>query len=109
MNPGELRHKVQIQTRSTVQDSAGEPQLVWNLFATRRAALERTPGKEVFTSNERQGRVPTTFRLRYLAGVLPAMRLLHGTHVYDILSAIDPDGMGAELVVTCELHVEETP
>lgn len=107
MNPGELRHQVRIEARSTVQDSAGEPLLEWTPFTTRRASIERTPGREAWNSAQREARVPTLFRLRYLAGVLPAMRLIFNSKVYDIISAIDPDGQKSDLLITAEEHVEE--
>lgn len=53
--------------------------------------------------------MPTVFRLRWRDGVLPAMRLVSGDRVFNIVSAIDPDGMRAELVITAEELVEETP
>jgi head-tail adaptor len=111
INAGKLRHSVRIEQRSTIQDGAGEPALSWTLFAARRAAIERTPGREVLASQERQSRVPTTFRLRYLAGVVPAMRLTlwlsPNKRIFNILSAIDPTGLGAELVITAEELIEE--
>ncbi len=107
LNIGAMRDVVRIEQRATTQDAAGEPVLSWTLFAQRRASLERTPGREVWASAERQGRVPTVFHLRYLAGVLPAMRLIHEEKVFNILSALDPDGSRVELVIVTEELVEE--
>lgn len=105
-----MREVVRIDRRSTTQDAVGEPLLSWVPFTPLlRAAIERTPGREIWASSERQGRVPTVFRLRWRDGVLPAMRLVSGDRVFNIVSAIDPDGMRAELVITAEELVEETP
>lgn len=106
---GPMRHVVTIQVRSTEQDAAGEPVDVWTTFATRRAAVERTPGRELVASAQRQGRVPTIFRLRFLAGVMPAMRIVHGGKVHEITSAIDQEGRGEELIITAEEIVEGSP
>ena len=108
MNPGQLRHTVRIERRSSTQDAAGEQVNSWSLVFHKRAALVRTPGREVFAAAERQGRVPTVFKLRFVEGVLPEMRLIHGGKVFDIVSAIDPTGMRAELHITAEEHVEES-
>lgn len=108
MNPGAMRTMVRLEQRSSVQDAAGEPELSWQFFADRHAEILRTPGNEVF-SEGRNARVPTVFKLRYLDGVKPQMRLLCRGKVYDILSAVDPDGRRAELRVTTEELVEETP
>ena len=107
MRAGDMRHQVRLEERTTLQDAAGEPQLTWNLVAERRASIERSPGREVWASAQRSGRVPTVFRLRYLDGVTPAMRLIFDGKVYDILSAIDQAGRGEELLITAEEHVEE--
>ena len=114
LNLGEMRHVVRIEQRSTAQSSSGDPLLSWSPFASRRrAAIMATPGREFFASAERQGRIPTVFQLRYLAGVTPAMRLIRERDgvdvVYKILSAIDPDQLRVELVITCEELVGVTP
>jgi SPP1 family predicted phage head-tail adaptor len=101
---GELDTRVRIEQRSTTQDPAGEPATTWTLVAERWASLERTPGSEVWASAQRNGRVPTVFRLRYLADVLPSMRVVQGSHVYDIRSVVRPSGRAAEmLLVTDEI------
>lgn len=108
---GELRHSVRIEQRTTAQDSSGDPLPVWTLFAKRRAAVGRVPGKEVFssTSAARVATVPAVWRLRYLPGVTPAMRLVHGQRVFNIISAIDPDGLKNELFINAEELIGKTP
>lgn len=106
---GEMRHSVRLEQRTTQQDAAGQQEATWLLFAERRAAIQRTPGSEVFASGARNARVPTVFRLRYLAGVTPAMRLVHAGKVFNILSAIDQGGRGEELIITSEELVEAAP
>ena len=109
LRAGEMRHRVRLEQQSTSVDAAGQPLTTWSLFAERWAAIQRTPGGEVFASAQRGGRVPTVFRLRYLAGVTPAMRVVLGAKAYNILSAFDPSGLKEELVLTTEELVEVTP
>lgn len=111
---GAMRHRVELQVRSTIQDTAGETQTVWNVFAKRRAAIQRTPGAEVFTSAQRGARVPVILHLRWLDGVTESMRLVFtcpccvARGVHDIKSAIDPsNGLKEELLITAEEHPEE--
>lgn len=103
---GDMKHRIKIQQRSTTQDAAGEPANTWTLFAERWAAIERTPGNETWASAQRSGRVPTVFRLRYLAGVTPAMRVVFGGKVLNVLSAVDQAGRKEELLITAEELVE---
>jgi SPP1 family predicted phage head-tail adaptor len=104
-----MRHRVTIQQRATGTDAAGGMLNTWEDFARRRASIDRTTGSELWGSAQRSARVPTVFRLRFLEGVVPKMRLLCGGAVYNILSAVDQEGRKAELVITAEELVEEAP
>lgn len=109
INPGAMREQVRLESRSTAQDTVGEQILTWSLFALRRAEVVRTPGKELWASMERNGRVPTMWKLRWLDGVLPAMRLICRGKVYNIVSALDPTGRQEELLITSEELVGDSP
>jgi SPP1 family predicted phage head-tail adaptor len=106
---GDLDTRVRIERRSTVQDAAGEPALAWELVAERWGSIERTPGSEVWASAQRSGRVPTVFRLRYLADVVPAMRVVVGARVYDIGSVVRPSGRAADMLLVTDELVEAAP
>lgn len=107
---GELDTRIRIEQRSTAQDAAGEPAAAWTEVATRWASIERTPGSEVWASAQRNGRVPTVFRLRYLAGVVPSMRVVLGeTRVYDIRSVVRPSGRAPDMLLVTDELVEATP
>lgn len=108
MRPGPMRHRVTLQQRATGVDAAGGVLNIWENFATRWASLDRAPGSEVWGSAQRSGRVPAVFRLRYLEGVKPGMRLLtRDGRIHNILSAVDQEGLMAELVITTEELVGE--
>lgn len=116
INAGKLRHVVRIDVRQQTQDENGEIVFTWRPFASpRRAELVANPGREFWEAQaeQRQGRVPTVFRLRYLPGVVPSMRLIYRRDdlekLFNILSATDPDGRRVELVLTTEELVEVQP
>lgn len=109
MRAGPMRHRVTIQRRSTTLDAAGGVLDVWEDVATRWASMDRANGSEVWASAQRSGRVPAVFRLRYLSGVVPAMRLVFDGRVYNILSAVDQSGLREELTVSAEELVEVAP
>jgi SPP1 family predicted phage head-tail adaptor len=106
---GELRHRIELQERATTQDAAGEPASTWETFAQVWAALERTPGSEVWASAQRNARVPTVFRIRHVDGARPDMRVVLGARVYDVKSVVDPTGRGAEMQLVCDEIVEAVP
>jgi SPP1 family predicted phage head-tail adaptor len=110
---GPMRHQVRIEKRSTTQDSAGEQLLTWSAVVTRRAALERTPGAEVFAAAGRNARVPTVFRMRYESLVYAALtaaetRLVFDGKPFDIVSVVDRDGLKVDMFVATQEHVEES-
>lgn len=113
LNPGRMRVALRLEQQTTMKNAAGEPKREWLLFRECRGEVVRTAGRELFASDERQARVPTLFRLRYVDGVLPKMRLIAkmvgSEKVYEILSAVDPDGMRSELLITCEERVGVSP
>ena len=109
MRAGPMRHRVTLQQRSTGVDAAGGVLDSWDDVATRWASMDRASGSEVWASAQRSGRVPAVFRLRYLSGVVPAMRLLFDGRAYNILSAVDQSGLREELTITAEELVEEAP
>jgi len=108
INPGRMRLLIRLEQRTTAKNTAGEPKNEWILVKEVRAEVVRSTGKEIFAAQERQGRVPTLFKLRWRDGIVPQMRIRWGSKLFNILSAIDPDGMRAELLVTTEELVGRT-
>jgi head-tail adaptor len=112
MRAGDMRHIVRVQRLSGATNAEGEHIPNWVTVVERRASMRRASGTEVFSSDQRQGRVPTEFRLRYTPGILPKMRLAlisdSPSRVYEILSAVDVDGRRETLLITAEERVEES-
>lgn len=109
IRPGEMRHRIRIERQSTAVDAAGEPLRVWALVAERWASVEPLVGKEFFASQQRSGTVKTRFRLRFLAGVAPKMRIVWNNKVFDISDVLMVDGIEHELVIMADESVGEKP
>lgn len=103
-NAGAMRDVVRIEQRVSTQDVNGEESASWVLVIERNAEKLPYPGREVWSRNERSGRVPTVFKMRWPkeAEVKAQMRLICKGKVYDIISAIDVDGRGVDLLVSCD-------
>ena len=108
MRAGKLRHVVQIQVRSDTPTSSGQRAFSWSTFATVRASVEPLAGREFYAAQaqERGDRVNTRFRLRYLAGLKPRMRIVWDGRWFDITSIIQMRGLRHELVVMAQELVE---
>lgn len=103
ISAGQMRKVIRIEQRTTTRDSAGEPLTQWSLVCERRAQIIRTPGRETWAVAQRSARVPTTFLIRFPRDltIRPQMRLTCDNVLYDIVSTFDPDGLKAELEITC--------
>lgn len=104
---GDMRHVIAIQQRSDALDAYGQPSLAWTTVFTCRAAIQWTPGTEVFAAASRNARAPAVFRIRYRAGVVPSMRIVHDSRVFNVTSVVDQDGRREQLLLTAEELVGE--
>lgn len=102
MNIGKLRRKIIIQQQTSTQDGYGGTVKTWTDVATVWASVEPLDGREFFAAQQVNSEVTTRIKLRYLAGVVSKMRIVHGTKTYDILSVIDPEERHKELQVMCK-------
>lgn len=103
---GKLRHLVTIQAPSETRDACGgEIPNGWTDFATVWASVEPLQGREYLAAAGVEARATTRIRIRYLAGVTAAMRVVFEDKVYQLVSPpIDPNKMHSEL----HLMTEET-
>ncbi len=106
---GAMRHRIKIQVRTTVQDETGDPLNNWSDVAERWASVEPLVGREFFASQQRNGRVQTRFRLRYVAGIAPRMRIEFDGRVFDITEVQAPRSIKNEMILMADELVERSP
>lgn len=97
MRSGKLRHEITIQAVTTTQDGYGGQTESWSTFATVRASVEPLQGREYFAAQQVQAEVTTRFRIRYLSGVTPKMRVLYDGRTFNVASVINPNERSHEL------------
>jgi SPP1 family predicted phage head-tail adaptor len=76
MNFGRFRHRITIQSVSLVKDGFGDVTENWADFATVWAAVDPIAGAEWFDGKTSGATTTTRFRIRYLSGLLPTMRIV---------------------------------
>jgi SPP1 family predicted phage head-tail adaptor len=106
MRAGQLRHKVVIQENVPSRDGYGAEVESWDEYATVWAAIEPIRGREFWESQQINAEVTARITIRYLAGVTPKMRILHGTRIFEILSVINPEERNRELQLMVKENVE---
>lgn len=99
--PGDLRHLVQIQSRSTTQDTIGQEVTAWTTVATPFAKIEPALGQETLAGAAVTAAVTHTLTIRYRTGITARMRVLYGTRVFEIVSVIDVEERHFWLELTC--------
>ena len=103
MRKGQLRHILTIQRQGQAIDEYGAPIFGggdWVDVITVWGALEAMRGSEYFAAKQIQSSVTQRIRIRYMDGINPEMRVLHGTTVYNI-AAVLPDNRRTEIVLMC--------
>lgn len=88
---GRLDQRVTLQTPATGQDAAGEPTAGWTDVVTVWASVVDISGREYVAAAGVQNAAQTKIGIRYRAGVVPAMRVLHGATAYNIEAVLGQD------------------
>lgn len=105
MRAGLLRHKITIQQVAEAQDASGSMDEAWSTFVKVWAAYEPQTGKESFTEDQQQAFLTVRFRVRYLSGITPKMRILFDGRYFDILATADVGGRGKQLHIMTRENV----
>lgn len=98
MQAGKLRHRVTFQSPGTTQDPVtGEMVQGWaSVWDKVPASVEPLSVKDFIASSATQSSVSARIMIRYRAGVLPSMRILHRGTVYNIQGVMPDADSGLE-------------
>lgn len=103
MRVGRLKTKVTIQQISEAPDAYGDPVKTWTTFAANRwAEVDPQRGVEQFLRQRTISEETILFRLRYITGVRPKMKLVYGGEDYDIRSVINVRNSDREILLECQ-------
>ena len=106
MQAGQLRDRVTIQARSTVDNAVGEPTLTWSNIATNISAnVTDASGREYIAGQAITNAVTTTIVIRYRTGVTAAMRVLSRGVIYNIEAVLEPENKRREMHLMCVRNV----
>ena len=101
MNVGRFRQRVTIQKVDSSQNSLGERVETWSEVADRWAKVEPLRGRSLWNAKQVMAELDTKITLRYLSGIVPAMRVKHGEDIYKIESVINPEMRNVSLELMC--------
>ena len=93
MNPmaQRLRHRVTIEQVTETRDEWGGVEAAWGaLHSAVPAEIVPLSGREFIAAQAAQAGITARMTIRYVAGITPKMRVVHGADIYNI-EAVLPD------------------
>ena len=98
LEAGKLRHRVDIEKQTYVQDATtGEMTTTWTAHAASiPASIEPLSAREFIQAAATQSAVTARITIRYLPGVTAAMRVKHGATIYNIHGVLSDRSSGIE-------------
>ena len=111
MQAGKLRHRIQLQSMTTVDDTVGYPVETWGTYATIWAEVRMvTAGAgETFSSGAAQRQAISSYnvRIRHRDGMSPLHRVIYDSETLRILDIQDRSGRTRELMLICEAVTDD--
>ncbi len=101
MRAGELRHRITIKSKSAARDDYGQETITWTTFATVWGFIRPSNGREYIAGEQVDAAIDTDIKIRYLAGVLPSMQAVWGSHTYEIVGPPNFDRRLQEMHLMC--------
>ena len=101
-----LRHRITIEVMTVIRDEIGGVQEVWTpLHASVPADIVPLSGREFIAAQSTQSLVTTRITIRYQPGILPAMRLRHGTSTYNVEAVLPDPTLRRHLTLMCSIDL----
>ena len=107
MRAGRLRHRLQLQSKTTTQNSYGEAVVSFTTEATVWGAIEPLSGNERFAQQQAQSEARVRILMRHYDGLDTTWRIVHNGKYYDILDAQNHDERDRMWMLMCSEGVRE--
>lgn len=101
MRAGKLRERITLQDKVVSRDAYGAETITWTTVATVPADAIPLSGREYVAMRAAQADISIRFRIRYLAGVGPAMRAVWRAVAYDIVECINVGARDRQIELLC--------
>jgi SPP1 family predicted phage head-tail adaptor len=102
MNGRELDQRITIQVAARSQDSIGNEILTWQPWQTVWASVQTSGGTETFYSAQVLAEATHKIKMRYLAGVVAAMRIIWKGRTLEITHVDSSRQRQGELYLICQ-------
>jgi SPP1 family predicted phage head-tail adaptor len=83
LNPGDLRHPIQLATRNSSQDAFGQPLIAWAVYRSTIAMIRLLSGQEMFQASQFTSAAQYRITIRWTSQeVKVGDRIFYGAHTY---------------------------
>lgn len=100
MRIGQRRNFVEIQVATQVKQPNGSMLTTWVHYLHLWASIETLKGNEKVSSMATWPSADQKISFRYVAGILPTMRVVFNNKIYSILNVNNVDERNREIVLT---------
>jgi len=97
----ELTQRIDLQTGDVLSGAYGEDSVTWQLWKTVWASVKPQAGSERIRADKLDGAQRFLIKIRYLAGVLPTMRIKHKAVYYQIEGITNVNSRDRVLELVC--------
>ena len=102
MHAGNLRHMVDVQHRASTEDALGQVVGAWATLCSVWADIRLPSGLEQLRGDAFVSRTRASIRIRKRDDITAAMRVVHGSTVYEIKAVLVDMQTRAFLDLVCE-------
>ncbi len=97
-----LRHRITIEQLTVTRDAIGGVMETWSaLHQNVPAEIVPLSGREFIAAQSTQSSVSLRITVRYLAGLTPLMRVVHGSNVYNVEAVLPDPSMRRHMTLMC--------
>lgn len=103
LQSGNLRHRIQLQRKSTAQDSFGQPVESWTTYLTCWASVDVLHSAMLYQTAQFVAQSTYRIEIRYPHGttIQPQDRIVCGADTYTIQAVTNPEQRNISLVLLC--------
>ncbi len=98
----DLRHRLELEEPQLTPDAGGGAAINWVKVADLWGFIEPLSGRESFIEHQTETVLTHKIIIRFRHGVLPEMRLRHGTRVFEIISVMNEKERNVWLQLECK-------
>lgn len=105
-----LRHRITVEALTIIRDEIGGVMEVWTpVHQGVPADIVPLSGREFVAAQATQNQVTARITIRYQPGIVPAMRLRHGTDTYNIEAVLPDPTLRRHLTLMCSTGPQADP